>query len=774
MRSHHQRSLKTNESGQVALFVAMIFQVLFVFFAMMINVGLLVHHKINLQNSVDLAAYYGAAKQAESLNAIAHVNYQIHQAWKLLNFRYRHLGEYGDAVPGATYPGRLLTDPKPISEQPLALNPAFCITYSPFNIMTAGESYCKNAGTGILSFQHPQAPSISASGLATLIDPTLGAYLAGMTATFSALQTQLAGSCIERSVINMFALVRFIYAYKQDISSRKRLILDLANNMSDPDPVDIDGAKVSDGVRQTLVRNLTYQNKESLQTIQFYNSMSDPACGGSSRGTLVPPKWLSEINIYPFYYAFIALASGGACPTTQTDFRSFAINTLPSPDPSVQAVVVNSGDPNLDNYRSAITAMNNNGARDNADVDDEASLTNTTLGYEKNPYCVAYSAVTATSQPNIPFAPFGNVTLTATALAKPFGSTIGPQFGQEGWTKGGQNSGITPRQPYMVNQRWIHGSTPPSGFTATEPGAMDAPRYAGDSIGTKSNITSWAFGKSLSDSFDPGLNGGANTMSLSWWDHLMDPTDSLQVHNTSYDVLAYSDNPAFPAQKIRDIETAVVAPDSYDVTYYAIEPDYYNNYYMRMTKQGTANPPPHLKNMTATGVPVRPDIGSRQIPTSLNLQNFTVTDQIYRAQQSALGGYLGNGTKQPTLSYYIQSAAETLTSYKWWVPGIPSNQKYADATGSTVFGVCTGAPRYNKAPDFNAGTNLVPPPDEWFKATSGNCLTGGRTGYSVKLASPDILSPNVIQNGINYPNIPWAPALCSGPSDCLKANSAPN
>ena len=64
-------------------------------FAMVINVGLIVHDKINLQNSVDLAAYYGASKQAEWLNVIAHNNYQIRQAWKLLTFRYRVLGSLG-------------------------------------------------------------------------------------------------------------------------------------------------------------------------------------------------------------------------------------------------------------------------------------------------------------------------------------------------------------------------------------------------------------------------------------------------------------------------------------------------------------------------------------------------------------------------------------------------------------------------------------------------------------------------------------------------------
>ena len=77
--AHRLFRLWYDQSGQIAIFVALIFQVLFVFFAMSINVALVVHDKINLQNSVDLAAYYMAQRQAEVLNVMAHQNYAIRQ-----------------------------------------------------------------------------------------------------------------------------------------------------------------------------------------------------------------------------------------------------------------------------------------------------------------------------------------------------------------------------------------------------------------------------------------------------------------------------------------------------------------------------------------------------------------------------------------------------------------------------------------------------------------------------------------------------------------------
>ena len=88
-------ALLANQRGQAAIFVALMFNVLFVFFAMAINISLVVHDKINLQNSADMAAYYAAMKQAEILNVIAHENYMIRQSYKLLAWRYRVLGILG-------------------------------------------------------------------------------------------------------------------------------------------------------------------------------------------------------------------------------------------------------------------------------------------------------------------------------------------------------------------------------------------------------------------------------------------------------------------------------------------------------------------------------------------------------------------------------------------------------------------------------------------------------------------------------------------------------
>ena len=75
-----QSKKRKSRTGQMSIFAILIFQSLFILFAMSLNIALVVHDKINLQNSVDLSAYYGAMKQAEMMNVIAHINFQIRQS----------------------------------------------------------------------------------------------------------------------------------------------------------------------------------------------------------------------------------------------------------------------------------------------------------------------------------------------------------------------------------------------------------------------------------------------------------------------------------------------------------------------------------------------------------------------------------------------------------------------------------------------------------------------------------------------------------------------
>ncbi|MEK7790086.1 MAG: pilus assembly protein TadG-related protein, partial [Deltaproteobacteria bacterium] len=77
-----------NKTGQVAIFVLMMFSLIFMFFGMAINIGMLVHHKINLQNAADMGALAAAAEQARILNMIGWKNYELRKNFKDFIYRY--------------------------------------------------------------------------------------------------------------------------------------------------------------------------------------------------------------------------------------------------------------------------------------------------------------------------------------------------------------------------------------------------------------------------------------------------------------------------------------------------------------------------------------------------------------------------------------------------------------------------------------------------------------------------------------------------------------
>jgi hypothetical protein len=136
-----------NERGQITLMIGMLSLTLFFLITFVINTGLLVSAKINLQNAADLAAYAGAATQARQLNHIAFLNYEMRREYKKFLFRYYVLGgmayDYNGFLPGSKRaPGDARSwqtmDPSGIITNPPNYNvPVVCFR---FNV---GDNYCR-------------------------------------------------------------------------------------------------------------------------------------------------------------------------------------------------------------------------------------------------------------------------------------------------------------------------------------------------------------------------------------------------------------------------------------------------------------------------------------------------------------------------------------------------------------------------------------------------------------------------------------------------------
>ncbi len=82
-----------NHSGQLTIFLGITIVLIISMMAFIINVGLFVKAKINLQNSVDSAAWSGAAVQARQLTNIAYLNWELRNNYKEWMLKYYYYGQ---------------------------------------------------------------------------------------------------------------------------------------------------------------------------------------------------------------------------------------------------------------------------------------------------------------------------------------------------------------------------------------------------------------------------------------------------------------------------------------------------------------------------------------------------------------------------------------------------------------------------------------------------------------------------------------------------------
>jgi hypothetical protein len=633
----------SDEKGQSALLVAMLFNVLFVFFAMAINVALVVHDKINLQNSADLAAYYAAEKQAEILNTIAHENYMIRQSWKLLAWRYRVLGTIGMIDSSSVHP----THSGNISDsvwQP-AVRPAVCMTYQPnwFEV-PAGEDLCRRPDVNI-----PPLPQVKVifTGLA---------LNAGIAALSTQLILQFNAQCQKHGAYNWWFANNIMHAFQLDQRNRMQVIQALAANLSNGkngDFLDLDGNSVLAGAQKTFQKNLTFGNSGTMQNFTLVNGLEG-----------VPvDKWLPKVLIAPtIEYADVDNSNG--CVTV----NAFG-NVLPREQggKDVLNTPLPSGLGAADLYPFSDMLGNPNPASD----------WQYTLGVEKNPWYMAYTGAKATTQPREIFFPMaGAVPMTARAYAKPFGGRIGPWYADH-WDSGSPTSTGNP----------IDALAPPrmdssGGVDSSDPRRLpNYARYPGDQLGlmaalSQNSITNlgsfqskFAYYMNIKADFQPGADN---------------------------DIMPWDGGAAPP---IRYIELAAIAPDLFDITYYSIEADFERNYLARLRSSATALGIPST-------TPLRGDLGynGTAIPA------YSIQDQFTDVTTK--------GLQRTEAYYFVRDKFNLLTA---WLP----------AQGAFSYDVTEALKSFGKCQK---------PDDTYSHFNPGSCVAGGgRTGYSTKMVSRDLL-----------------------------------
>ena len=635
---------KLGEEGQMAIFIALIFQVLFVFFAMLVNVGLVVHDKIALQNSVDLGAYYGAMKQAEILNQMAHVNYQIRQINKLLTFRMRVVGDFGLNPPGNPGGAHPVIQGTPNGDSLYSVRGSddtanFCVTHDAFlesNQTDRNSTLCND-----INFRVNNLPSVRVvAGFLPFVS-----RIASLVRT---LQGSFRRRCQNAGPINWNFATRLLAAYRLDLSVRKRMIRALATNLTQSEENFLDklGGDVASGVRKTILKNMNVGDVgfRNIQ-VEFLNGLAQGNCGS-------PTALLSDVLILPTVQYSDFIDGETSC---SREIKSVAL--LPRHGA---------------NFPDKVTPE----LQAHAQGEPFEPINRSSFGFEKNPWCMAWVGVKATMSSRKPFLPLGEaIQMRARAFAKPFGGRMGPWY-YRSWPRSSNRSVGDPSSQ-------VDFLAPPranaSGGGTVAP--INYARYPGDRLGYRSAraLSSWA------QSFRRVVLG-RSSLSYQWWEHLANPGQYEAVGES----LAISSG-----HPMRRFEAAAVAPDLFDITYYSIEPRYWANYLQYQISNANA----------FQGVRPMADLGARTDNTEAI--RFHIEDQLLAATEF----------QDQNLAFWkLKNIDHVLTS---WAQRRAVDYSFPDQR----FGHC-----------FSKSTEARP--------TSGNCISGGRTGYSVKIVSRQYLKWN--------------------------------
>lgn len=657
-RRDARQVIARDEGGQMAVFIALIFQVLFVFFAMVINIGLIVHDKINLQNSVDIGAYYAAQRQAEMLNEIAHLNYQVRQDYKLLSWRLRALGTFGrESHP--LFPERA-GDPAPdapVTDPAVRDYPAFCTAHLYWlenRRISPRENLCRQtAGTVI-----PEIPSIP-----VIIDTFSGNAI--VRSIIEGFRSNFDDACRVKGPRSWLFGANVIYAYRRSIAARKSMISVVSKNVSSPIIPGDSGFRdlrvqsVYDGVRKTIVKNLTQANQNGFQ-FQAVNGLATGQCA------LVPnnsyPYWLKEIAIDPVFTYMSTTQVGAGCQVNVDLLQ----NVPPHP-------IISLNDPN-NVLRQLATGEFPDG-----------HPYRSSRGFEKNPWCMAYVGVKATSSPRKPFSPFGQpITLTARAFASPFGGRIGP-WDRTGWPRASDHSA----NGNMVDALAVPRTVPPGGPPNRNGRPEFVPNYSrfpGDTLGLKS-MAALAATRPV---FMGALVAGGETLTMNHF-------ANLATLDQSGNPIAW--DPAANARaRIGEAELAGIAPDLFDISYYSIEADYYGNYYWKTAGKNTPRYSP------SADLPFQfSDLGA--VINNPDEETFNVKRQVG----------LADVRTEPTAYWIVRKPEHLLTGW--------TQRGAVDFGFSPDFGTC------RRSPDKAANQPPVP----------GDCISGGRSGYSVRIVHREYL-----------------------------------
>lgn len=402
---------RKKESGQISIMLAMMMMTFIIFFAFVINIGMLVNAKINLQNAADLAAYSGAAVQARQLTHISHLNYEMRRQYKKFIFRYYVIGNMAQQSMSQNS-GPRKWSPDGVFDYGA---PATCIIFNP------NDNVCQLASLKAISI-----PSKSAMDA---INDTL-------IASLQQIEDLRLKNCTSQGKINKQVLLFWLWNTDPDLGLLSSII---QNNLA---------MQQEYGKTLSLLKGLNYGLglipkeiliRQRIRTLEEY--VNTPAQSGLThdklRELLVHPDHPQfERSIAAFQTAFDTLGNH-----TFDNVESIQLDELlPGTTDAAHLLKLNTQNIQFDTFfvdfdpgpaASGQNPQDCRGFLSRIPVNFPLPV-----GVAKDPSVITYYAIRLKAKAKLMFSPFGDLTLKAYAAARPFGSRIGPpSLGQETLTR---------------------------------------------------------------------------------------------------------------------------------------------------------------------------------------------------------------------------------------------------------------------------------------------------------------------------------------------------
>ncbi|MFL5784297.1 MAG: TadE/TadG family type IV pilus assembly protein [Bacteriovoracaceae bacterium] len=432
----------SNEDGQISIFFSASLVVLITIIAFVINVGLFVKAKINLQNATDSSAFAGAAVQARQLSTIAYLNWEMRNVYKEWMFKYYVVGNLNvDDVQNPAAANNAISFRLQPTTNVLENNPLRKVMNDPYNFPSVCIHLAGSQTNLCKRYSVPGLPEFGSTNLP-------GAEEASRAFINTLIGTKIL-DCVEQTRLNL--LVNLTWAYNV-LSFGDETIIDQGPQIL----ADRQGAWPKAVEVAMRIRNLEYAVNRVPQTsgVCASGSTNKTSCRTSITQIQQEKKLGNERIVKAFMSGYRNL--GNNIEDEMKD--SFTLTEIPPKVPDLggsqsasyllvpqekqqgyskqyldlQLMMVNYAT-FYNAFVPRSTGANGMGAKVSGacDVSKVAMpVPGYPLGFYKNPDVLTYYAVRGESEFKGMFNPFGSepVKLTSYSAAKPFGGRIGPRL----------------------------------------------------------------------------------------------------------------------------------------------------------------------------------------------------------------------------------------------------------------------------------------------------------------------------------------------------------